>query len=162
MNDLPSGLKVATVWLLAGLLLFLGIRAMQSHEQGTRFETGGGEVRISRGPDGHYHWPARLNGTPVDFLIDTGATRSALPESLAQQLRLPSEGSVGSQTAGGPVRGTLVRADLALQGGVNIERLRLVALPALGAPLLGMDVLGKLQWRQADGVLIFDLRERGG
>ena len=35
--------------------------------------------------------------------------------------------------------------------------MRIVALPALGSPLLGMDVLGKLQWRQSDGVLSIDL-----
>jgi aspartyl protease family protein len=52
-----------------------------------------------------------------------------------------------------------VRADLELQGGVRIERLRIVALPALGSPLLGMDVLGKLHWRQSDGLLSIDLRQ---
>jgi aspartyl protease family protein len=161
MKELPSGLKVATVWLLLGLALFLGIQALQTREQGTRFEVRGDEVRIERGPDGHYHWPAHINGTAVDFLIDTGATRSALPEQLARQLQLPSEGRVGSQTAGGPVSGTLVRAELALQGGVRVERMRLVALPALAAPLLGMDVLGRLHWRQADGVLIIDRRSGG-
>jgi aspartyl protease family protein len=45
-----------------------------------------------------------------------------------------------------------------LEGGVRADRLRLVALPQLGAPLLGMDVLGKLRWRQSDGVLHVDLR----
>ena len=61
-------------------------------------------------------------------------------------------------TAGGSVRGEIVRADLVLQGGLRVERLRITALPELSAPLLGMDVLGRLHWRQADGELIFDLR----
>ena len=54
-----------------------------------------------------------------------------------------------------------MRADLELRGGVRIERLRIVALPALQAPLLGMDVLGKLHWRQSDGVLSIDLKGGG-
>jgi aspartyl protease family protein len=41
---------------------------------------------------------------------------------------------------------------------VRAERLRIAALPALTSPLLGMDVLGKLHWRQSDGVLHIDLR----
>ncbi len=93
----------------------------------------------------------------VDFLVDTGATRSALPASLARELDLPVEGRVQSQTAGGMVEGQVVRADLALRGGVRVDRMRIVALPALEAPLLGMDVLGKLQWRQSDGVLLIEL-----
>ena len=59
-------------------------------------------------------------------------------------------------TAGGSVQGQVVLADLELEGGVRAERLRAVALPGLSTPLLGMDVLGRLHWRQVDGVLKFE------
>lgn len=158
MNELPRGLKVVTVWLLVGLAVFLVVQAMLAQQRSTRFEADGDVVQIRRAADGHYHWPARVNGRAVDFLIDTGATRSALPLSLAQQLALPVEGRMRSSTAGGTVEGQVVRADLELQGGVHVQRLRIVALPALHAPLLGMDVLGRLHWGQSDGVLTIDLR----
>jgi len=158
MKELPSGLKVATVWLLAGLAVLLGVQALLSQQRSTRFASSGEQVQIRRAADGHYHWPGTVNGHAVDFLVDTGATRSALPSALAQRLQLPVEGRMQSQTAGGTVNGQMVRADLELQGGVRVERLRIAALPALGSPLLGMDVLGKLQWRQSDGVLHIDLR----
>ena len=158
MKELPSGLKMATVWLLAGLAVFLGVQAFLSQQRSTRFDMSGEQVQIRRAADGHYHWPGSVNGQPVDFLVDTGATRSALPMALAQQLQLPVEGRMQSQTAGGTVEGQVVRADLRLQGGVRAERLRIAALPALTSPLLGMDVLGKLHWRQSDGVLHIDLR----
>ena len=158
MGELPRGLKVITVWLLVGLAVFLGVQAFMSQQRATRFETVGDSVQIRRAADGHYHWPATVNGRAVDFLVDTGATSSALPASLARELDLPVEGRVQSQTAGGTVEGQVVRADLELRGGVRVERLRIVALPALGAPLLGMDVLGKLHWSQSDGVLHIDLR----
>jgi aspartyl protease family protein len=157
MNQMPRGLKVVTVWLLVGLAVFLAVQAWLSRQRETRFEVQGGQVQIRRAADGHYHWPATVNGRAVDFLVDTGATRSALPASLAQGLGLPAEGRVQSSTAGGVVEGRVVRADLVLQGGVRVDRLRIVALPALQAPLLGMDVLGRLRWRQADGVLTIDL-----
>jgi len=159
MNDLPRSLKVVTVWLLAGLVVFLGVQALLAQQRSTRFEVQGELVQIRRAADGHYHWPATVNGMAVDFLIDTGATRSALPLALARQLNLPGEGSVRSHTAGGTVQGEVVRADLVLQGGVRVDRLRIVALPALGSPLLGMDVLGKLAWQQSDGMLSIDLRQ---
>ena len=161
MKELPSGLKMATVWLLAGLAVFLGVQAFLAQQRSTRFEAVGDSVQIRRAADGHYHWPATVNGRAVDFLVDTGATRSALPAGLARELDLPVEGRVQSQTAGGTVEGQVVRADLELRGGVRVERLRIVALPALGAPLLGMDVLGKLHWSQSDGVLSIDLQGGG-
>ncbi len=158
MNELPRSLKVVTVWLLAGLAVFLLVQVWLAQQRSTRFSAAGDQVQIRRAADGHYHWPGTVNGQPVDFLIDTGATHSALPLTLARQLGLPGEGHVRSQTAGGTAEGKVVRADLALQGGVRIERLRIVALPELGRPLLGMDVLGRLQWGQSDGVLRIDLR----
>jgi aspartyl protease family protein len=161
MNEFPRGLKIATVWLLIGVGLFLAVQAFQSQQQRASFEVSGTQLRIARAADGHYHWPARINGHAIDFLIDTGATTSALPASLARRLDLPTVGKVASQTAGGAVTGTVVRADLELQGGVRIERMRIVALPALASPLLGMDVLGKLSWRQAGGELVIDMAEAG-
>ena len=86
MNELPRSLKVVTVWSLIGVVLFLAVQALQSQQERSRFEVSGTQLRILRGPDGHYHWPATLNGHAVDFLIDTGATTSAMPQALARQL----------------------------------------------------------------------------
>jgi aspartyl protease family protein len=157
VNELPRGLKIATVWLLAGLALFLGVQAWQGHQAQTRFMVDGGQIEIRRARDGHYHWPGAIDGRPVDFLIDTGATGTAIPAALARELGLRPLGQVQSSTAGGRVTGTVVVGDLSLQGGVRVERLRMVALPELGSPLLGMDVLGRLRWQQQDGRLLIDL-----
>lgn len=160
-QELPGTFKLLTIWLLIGASVFLGIQWWLRESQQTRFEIRGEVVRLQRGPDGHYHWPGRVNGRKVDFLVDTGATSSALPASLAQELGLASQGKLRSQTAGGVAIGDLVMADLELQGGVKVERLRFAALPGLdGHPLLGMDVLGGLRLQQVDGVLQIDLREK--
>ena len=159
MKELPATLKVATVWLLLAVAMFLGVQAWQREAQKTQFVVDGEQLDIRRGSDGHYHWPGRINGQQVDFLIDTGATQTAISSKLARELGLVSSGTVYSSTAGGRVTGELVRADVALEGGIRIERLRMTALPALGEhPLLGMDVLGKLRWSQDGRVLRIDLR----
>ena len=158
-NELPRTFKVVTIWLLLGVLVFVGIQWVLREQQQTRFRADGDIIEIRRGADGHYHWPGTINGRSVDFLIDTGATGTAISAALARELELQSIGQVQSSTAGGPVTGQVVRADVALQGGVRAERLRLVALPALAdRPLLGMDVLGRLHWQQRDGVMRIDLR----
>lgn len=152
--ELPRTFKVVTVWLLLGLALFLGVRWWQHDREQARFHSAGGVIELQRGPDGHYHWPGRINGREVEFLVDTGATGTAISADLAVELGLETLGPVRSSTAGGMVVGQLVRADIALRGGVSAQRLRIVALPALGPrPLLGMDVLGRLRLQQDGGVL---------
>lgn len=153
-NDLPRTFKLVTLWLLLGLLVFLGIQWWQHRAEQTRFQQVGDTIEIRRSADGHYHWPGRINGRAVDFLVDTGATGTAISAALAGELGLEAIGTVRSNTAGGVVAGQVMRADVELQGGVSAQRLRVVALRALGTnPLLGMDVLGRLRWQQHDGVL---------
>ncbi len=161
MNELPGWLKHTTVWLLLAAALFIGVQAWQKQQQATRFSVQGGTLELRRGADGHYHWPGRINGHSVDFLVDTGATGTAIPAAMARQLGLRSVGRVRSNTAGGVVEASVVVGDLSLQGGVVAERLRMTALPALDAPLLGMDVLGRLRWQQQQGVLRIELQNNG-
>ena len=162
MNDFSPTLKIVTVWGLLGVALFLAVQFWQAQEARTRFTaTAYGVIEIRRGPDGHYHWPGRVNGVDVEFLVDTGATGTALPLALAERAGLRGEGRVTSSTAGGTVHGTLARADIALDGGVRAERLRVAVLPDLAAPLLGMDVLSQLHFSQSDGVLRLTPRPAG-
>ena len=157
-DELPRSLKFVTVWLLLGTLVFLGFQWQQREAKRATFSAEGGVIEIRRAADGHYHWAGKLNGRPVEFLIDTGASGVAIPVELARGLGLAAEGTVRSSTAGGEVVGQVMRADLELDGGVRAERLRIVALPQLGRPLLGMDVLGRLRWQQQNGALRIDLR----
>ncbi len=157
MQELPAWLKHTTVWLLLGLMVFLGVQAWQARERQTRFSFDGQTVEIRRSADGHYHWVGRLAGREVEFLVDTGATSTAIPARLADELGLATVGLVQSATAGGVVQGRQVIADLELDGGLRAERLRITALPQLHAPLLGMDVLGRLPLQQERGVLRIDL-----
>lgn len=156
MNTFPPALKHITVWLLLGTAVFLGVQAWQSAQQRTRFQAEGGVIELRRAPDGHFHWPGELNGVAVEFLVDTGATRTALPQALAARAGLVSEGSTRSQTAGGVAEGFVARADLALAGGVGVRQLRVTVLPDLHAPLLGMDVLSRMRFSQEGGVLRFE------
>ena len=152
----PHALKIATGWLLVGLAVFLGFEWWLHERERTRFQTRGETIEIRRAADGQYHWPGAINGRPVEFVIDTGATGVAIPAQLARDLDLPLGDEVVSSTAGGNVVGRQTRADVELRGGLKIERIRIVAMPGLAVPLLGMNVLGKLHWQQRDGVLTIE------
>ncbi len=157
-QELPHSVKLFAIWGVVTLAIFLGFKAWERQREASRFQMAGQAVVLQRAPDGHFHWPGRVNGVAVDFLVDTGATSTALPQSLAERAGLKPLGAVRTQTAGGSAQGFAAQADLALDGGVRIERLAVTVLPQLGAPLLGMDVLARLRFSQRDG----ELRIEGG
>lgn len=152
-QELPRTLKLLTPWLLAGLAIFLAVRAWEREREASHFRLAGQAVVLARGADGHFHWPGRVGGVAADFLVDTGATTTALPQALAERAGLQPLGPLRTQTAAGTAQGFATRADIALDGGIQAERLPVAVLPQLAAPLLGMDVLGRLHFSQKPGEL---------
>ncbi len=153
MKEFPHTLKIATVWLVLGAAIFLAFQAWQARQQRMLFSAVGGVIELRRAADGHYHWPGRVNGVAAEFMVDTGATTTALPQALAERAGLTAEGRITSDTAGGTVHGVQARADITLDGGVSAQRLRVAVLPDLASPLLGMDMLSRLRLTQSEGVL---------
>ena len=152
-KELPHTLKLMTIWLLIGLALFLGFKLWERERAASRFQLAGEAIVLTRSADGHFHWPGRVDGIEVDFLVDTGATSTALPQALAERAGLKPLGAVRAQTAAGATRGFIARADVVLEGGVRADKLTVTVLPDLAAPLLGMDVLGRLHFSQKPGEL---------
>lgn len=152
-KELPQSLKLLTIWLLVTLVIFLGFKAWERQRETSRFQLAGEAIVLSRSADGHFHWPGRVGDVEVDFLVDTGATTTALPQALAERAGLKPLGAMRTQTAGGPARGFAARADIVLEGGVRADKLMVAVLPDLASPLLGMDVLGRLHFSQKPGEL---------
>jgi len=124
---------------------------------------GGSEVVLERNAQGHYVASGRINGLPVVFLLDTGATDVAIPEALADRLRLQRHSGGISQTANGPVAVWLTRLDEVSLGSIKLNDIRASILPSMpaGSPvLLGMSFLKKLEFTQRDRQLI--VRQAGG
>lgn len=108
-----------------------------------------GEVVLPRAPDGHYYLMLDIDGTAVEFLVDTGATNVVLSQQDAQRVGIDPGGLVylgTAQTANGIVRTARVSLD-------NV-RLGPYSDPALAAyvndgemdgSLLGMDYLGRFR-----------------
>lgn len=158
-KELPHAFKLLTIWGVVTLGVFLGFQAWEHQREASRFQLSGQTVVLARSPDGHFHWPGRVGNIEVDFLVDTGATSTALPQALAERAGLKPLGTVRMQTASGAARGFAAKADIALDGGVRADRLTVAVLPDLPGPLLGMDVLSRLQFSQRQGELRI---EKGG
>lgn len=124
---------------------------------------GNREVVLERNVQGHYVAGGHINGQPVTFLLDTGATDVAIPAGLADRLRLQRRSGGISQTANGPVAVWLTRLDEVSLGSIRLHNVRASVLPSMadGSPvLLGMSFLKKLEFTQKDRQLI--LRQTSG
>lgn len=107
----------------------------------------GGETRLSRAASGHFHTTALVNGRPVEFIVDTGATTIALTVADARRIGIPVDPSsfrvVGSG-ASGPVRGQPVTIDRVSVDGKEVRTLRGAVLEGLEISLLGQAYLSRI------------------
>lgn len=108
----------------------------------------GGGLLIPRAADGHYYLDGTIDGQRVRFMVDTGASNVAIPAELARRLGHYSGPDVVSNTANGPATGYAIRVARVAFGPFFADDVRLVALPALETPLLGMSLLQSLEIRQ--------------
>ena len=107
-----------------------------------------GSGAVAKGPDGHFWADAEVNGRPVHFLVDTGATAVALTAADAERLGLkPADLKYGYDvtTAGGSSRAARVTLASISVNGARIENVQaLVDSDGLDVSLLGMSYLGRL------------------
>jgi aspartyl protease family protein len=159
-DDMPS--RVGRVMLFAAwvaglallVMLFDGMITRQHNPNPNPVVTQGSggipEVRLERNRAGHYVAGGRINGSPVRFLIDTGATDVALPLALAERLSLPLRSGGLSKTANGTVRTWTTRLESVDLGGLVARNVRATVLPSMPGEdvLLGMSYLRHLDMVQ--------------
>ncbi|WP_258319729.1 retropepsin-like aspartic protease family protein [Qipengyuania flava] len=119
----------------------------------------GGETRIPLSPDGHFWVRAEVNGVPGNFMIDTGATLTAISEPLADRAGLePRRGGIPIMlgTANGTVQAHVATVDSLTFGNVSASGTDAAVAESFGDfNVIGMNVLARLgSWRVEDNTLI--------
>jgi aspartyl protease family protein len=111
------------------------------------------EVVLQRGRDGHYRAPGRIDGHPVDFLVDTGATEVAIPQALAGAIGLRAGRAFQAQTANGPALAYATRLASVSLGGLEARDVAGTIIANLGSEevLLGMSFLSRFDIAISDG-----------
>lgn len=154
MGELPRTLKITTIWLLLGITIFLFVSWWLRQETQSELTIGDNVIQIRQSRDKHFYWMGEINGYAVRFLIDTGATFTSIPQSIAQELNLPDGPIIEMQTANGNTLNHTTKANLCLEGNVCMTNLQMVVLPLHSDhALLGMNVIGRLKWSQQNGIM---------
>jgi len=155
-------LWVAALGLLGGLYLLFSMLD-QGPGGGTVSSydaNGGAMVVLEQDRSGHYQADGQINGQAVEFLVDTGATDVALPESVARALGLKFGPQVTVMTAAGPSSAWMTRLDEVAVGNIRRTNVRAsITSGEFNGILLGMSFLKHYDLQQSDGKLV--IREVG-
>ena len=160
-QPLGRGMLIAAWVLILGLLawFFTGVLEKQQnpnqqvysqiHADGIR------EVRLERNRYGHYVSSGTINGQPVVFLLDTGATTISIPGSVARQLHLQPGLAYSVSTANGTIQVYATRLDTLTLGDIELHDVQANINPHMHDDqiLLGMAVLKKLEMIQQGNIL---------
>jgi len=114
------------------------------------------EVLLQSGAGGHYRMGGLINGQKVRLLLDTGATSVAIPQRVAERLRLPQGAGVQVRTANGTTTGHVTRIALLQLGDIRLEDVEALITPGMEGEeiLLGMSALRQLEFTHKGGTLL--------
>ncbi|GGD47332.1 TIGR02281 family clan AA aspartic protease [Erythrobacter arachoides] len=150
-------MRVASTLMLVGVLLLV---VLQLSRLDPRFDLAvpefglpeqvveGGETRVPLSRDGHFWLEAEINGQRAAFMVDTGATLTAISQSTADMAGLDARDGglpIRLQTANGAVSASLTTIDELRFGNVAARGLDAVIAPGLGdTNVIGMNLLSRL------------------
>lgn len=106
-----------------------------------------GLIRVPMAIDGHFWVEGRINGVPVNFLVDSGATMTTIGRDTAELTGL----NVGAQrnqlvrTGNGVIRVAMGRADTLRVGSITRRNVSMHVADHEDLNVLGMNFLSSLQ-----------------
>jgi aspartyl protease family protein len=122
----------------------------------------GRSMTLDADRQGHFRVEARIDGRPLDFIVDTGASLVILRESAASQVGIhpmPVNFTATVSTANGKIKAAPATLDRVQLGDITVYDVRALVLPdeALSQNLLGVSFLSKLRrYEYANGRMLLE------
>ena len=148
---------LASILMLGLLTVFFNGNLDQRNNPNRQLQVApGAELILKRSRNGHYIFPGTINGQPVTFLLDTGATFVSIPAHLNQQLGLQAGARQQVITANGTAETRATRLNELAFGPFRIRDLSASLNPGMRDDyiLLGMNVLRHIEFTQRGDTLI--------
>lgn len=161
-RQLGTGMLWVAALLLLGVLylLFAGLSSPEPGSYQSSVAGGVAEVVLQENELAHYLADGSINGEPVRFLVDTGASSVALSRSLAQRIGVEATARTQVSTANGVVNAGAARLDSVQLGPIEVRDVLAVIVPNMDDEvLLGMSFLRELDFERRGGDLILRRRE---
>ena len=156
-------LWIAALGMLGGLYLLFSAFDNSGGTVTSIGSDGNVMVVLEQDRNGHYEAEGSINGQQVSFLVDTGATDVAMPESTARALGLKFGPRVKVMTAAGPATAWVTRLDEVTVGGLRRTNVRAsITAGEFDGILLGMSFLKHYSLQQSDGRLMISEAIAGG
>jgi len=151
----------AAAWILGFFLLallFTKILDQQNNPNqsiATLASSDSREVVLLRNRSGHYVFDGEINRHKVTFLVDTGATTTAIPGGMQQTLGLKAGPATSVSTANGLTTAYLTRLDQLAIGEIELFDVNASIIPGMRVNeiLLGMNVLKHFELIQSGNQL---------
>ncbi len=144
----------AAVLALVGVVFFAADRLTRQPTVVHSVIEGRQEIAIPVSRDGHYYLNGSINGVPLIFMIDTGATYVSVGETFAAAARLPQGITGYFSTANGTVEGKIVKNQDVAAEGFRVSGLSVAVTPLPGKTgLLGQNFLNRFEVSQSEGVM---------
>lgn len=161
----PSGgtFSMVVLWLLIGGALYLMMQAFVPGLRPVRVRSlRAREVLLSPDRAGNYTLPGSIDGVPIRFLVDTGASTVSVSAAAARRMGLVGCQGIASQTANGRTAGCVALARELRFGPFSARDVRVAVLPDMlpGTALLGMNVLSRMQMVEQRGRMLLRLDGR--
>lgn len=151
MGRLGHTFLLAGIWLGLGLLIYVFFLRQEAPPVQL---VGADQVELQRARDGHFHIDGAIEGEPVRFLIDTGASTVSISRQLAERMGLGCDVASSFHTANGVVQGCTTRVSQLEFGPFRLSNLSVAVLPNLSShALLGMNALRRVRLEQAGDTL---------
>ncbi len=142
-------LRWALVFIVAGGIYAFGNQIVAPFRSDQNVDVGAGVIELPRRGDGHYYLDAQVNGTPITFVVDTGATGVVLSQADAERAGIDPDDLAyihTANTANGTVRIAPVRLERFEVEGIRDNGLRaFVNEGELSGSLLGMTYLRRFE-----------------
>ena len=141
-----GALGILAFWLALMGLMYLGFEYFLRPRPVS--VTSSGDLVIPRARDGHFYAPGSINGQPVVFLVDTGASMVVVSEEFARAAGLAQGTPTTFNTANGSLRGRRVPDGEVVVGPARVSGITLgVGLVGFGSgkALLGQSFLSRFE-----------------